>query len=196
MSIFESRSGSQQSAAVSPGIESTRDGCAPGNAAQRVRDPAYDRLAARFHVRFRACRSRQARDLWSALELAATELAVEGHIAGTDAHRLRACACRDVGHVASALVRGTRSDLAAIAELTRHAGALADLVGALRLSGDAVYRLAGEAGRVELRRAGEATCAGTLRCMQCGRARRTFHTTVVAACSDCGGTDFSKGFEA
>jgi hypothetical protein len=57
---------------------------------------------------------------------------------------MRACACRDVGHIASAIVRGTHRDVAAIA----------------------------------------------------GRARRTFHTTVVTACSDCGGADFSKGFEA
>jgi hypothetical protein len=195
MSIFEGRATLRESAAMQPRIERLHEGDATGNAEPSTGDPAYDRLAARFHARFRACRSRRARDLWSALELAATELAIEGHIAERDVHRLRACACRDLGHIASALVRGTRDEVAAIAGLTRHPGALAELVGALHLSGDAIYRLAGEAGRAELRRAGEATCAGTLQCRDCGHARRLFHTTVVAASSDCGGTDFSKGFE-
>lgn len=195
MSIFEGRAGLRESAAMYPRIERAHRGIRLENAASPAGDPAYDRLAARFHARFRACRSRRARDLWSALELAATELAIEGHIAEREVHRLRACACRDVGHIASVLVRGTREEVAAIAELTRHPGALAEVVGALHLSGDAIYRLAGEAGRAELRRAGEATCAGTLQCMDCGRTRRIFHATVVAACGDCGGTDFSKGFE-
>jgi len=195
MSIFESRAASRESAAMYPRIERAQEGSGAGNTAASCGDPAYDRLAARFHARFRACRSRRARDLWSALELAATELAIEGHIAEREVHRLRACACRDLGHIASVLVRGTREEAAAIAELTRRPGALAELFGALHLSGDAIYRLAGEAGRAQLRRAGEATCAGTLQCIDCGRIRRMFHATVVAPCNDCGGTDFSKGFE-
>jgi len=194
MSIFEGRATLRDSAAMHPRIARTYESGAAGNSAA-AGDPAYDRLAVRFHARFRACRGRRARDLWSALELAATELAIEGHIAERDVHRLRACACRDLGHLASALVRGTRDEVVAIAGLARQPGALAELVGALHLSGDAIYRLAGEAGRAELRRAGEATCAGLLQCMDCGRTRRIFHATVVAACSDCGGTDFSKGFE-
>jgi len=167
MSIFEGRTTLRESAAMQPRIDRIHDGDATGNAAASTGDPAYDRLAARFHARFRACRSRRARDLWSALELAATELAIEGHIAERDVQRLRACACRDVGHIASALVRGTRDEVAAIAALARQPGAVAELVGALHLSGDAIYRLAGEAGRAQLRRAGEATCAGTLQCTDC-----------------------------
>jgi len=195
MSIFEGRATLRESAVMQPRIDRMHERDATGNAAASTGDPAYDRLAARLHARFRASRGRRARDLWSALELAATELAIEGHIAERDVHRLRACACRDLGHLASALVRGTRDEVAAIGALARQPGALAELAGALHLSGDAIYRLAGEAGRAELRRAGEATCAGTLQCTDCGRPRSLFHSTVVAACSGCGGTNFSKGFE-
>ena len=194
MSIFESRAALRESAAVYPRIGRIDDAAAD-NAVASAGDPAYDRLAARFHMRFRASRSHSARDLWTALELAATELTIEGHIAARDAQRLRACACRDLGHLASALVRGKRGEVAAIGELARRPGALAELAGALHLSGDAIYRVAGEAGRAELRRAGEATCAGTLQCMDCGSIRRIFQATVVAACGECGGTTFSKGFD-
>jgi hypothetical protein len=105
---------------------------------------------------------------------------------------LRDCVSRDIAQLASLLVRGERRETSAVARLAQQRGPLRLLLEALRLSGDAIYRLAGESGRVELRRAGEVTCAGTLSCPQCGTTHRSTHALLVLPCTGCGAPEHVK----
>jgi hypothetical protein len=152
----------------------------------------YDRFVARFVALFGTTHGRSTRELWSALDIARAELAMEGAVPDAQAKALRDCVGRDLAHLASVLVRGGRQDGVAIARLAERPGSMRLLLEALRLSGDGVYRLAGESGRVELRRAGEPTCAGTLACLACGSMQRSTQAQVAVPCLTCGALEFSK----
>ena len=156
-----------------------------------VNDKAYDRLAARLVERLRESEIRGSRAVWAALERASRELLGQGIVSEAQVRRLQECIARDLAHLASVAVRGRRTERKAV---RREAGALALLLEVLHLSGDAVFRLAGEAGRVELRLAGEVTCAGVSSCLECGRIRCARNTFTVSPCTRCGGVRFVKGF--
>lgn len=156
----------------------------------------YERLVTRFVSRLAACRSRSTQQLWGSLDAACAELSPERAAPDEPVRLLRDCVGRDLSHVASVLVRGTRDDTAMIARLAQQPGPLPLLVHALRLSGDGIFRIAGESGRVESRRSGEVTCAGTLACLQCGSKRRSTRALVVRDCFECGHGEFSKTFRA
>ena len=152
----------------------------------------YDRLAADLLARYRARPSRTARWLWSSLDAASAALALEGSASAEHAQALRECAARDLAHLASVLVRGTRADVAMAVAVAGSPGALRALLETLRLSGDAVFRLAGPVGAPEMRRAGEVTCAGGLRCAGCGSVHGSRCSLVVAPCHRCGHAEFHK----
>lgn len=156
----------------------------------------YEHVVARLLSRYSASKAHTSRELWAALDDACHALVVAGTSSDEQAKLLRACVSRDLAHVASVLVRGEGAREKGILRLAQHRGPVRMLVEALRLSGDAIYRLAGEAGRVELRRAGEVTCAGTLSCPQCGTTHRSTQSLVVTPCAGCGAAEHAKALRA
>jgi hypothetical protein len=156
----------------------------------------YGLLAAAFVSHFSACRSRSAQQLWASLDAACASLALEGKTPEAQLALLRDCLGRDLAHLASVLVRGTREEGAGISRLARQRGPLRLLLTALTLSGDGVFRIAGEAARPELRRAGEVTCGGTLECLRCGSTCRSTRALVARGCVECGHTEFAKALRA
>ena len=154
---------------------------------------AYDQLVARFVARYAAGKKRAACDLWQALDASAWEdLRMPVPVPHEHMRALRESVARDLAQIASVLVRGTCEDATAIGRLAGRQGSLRLLLEALRLSGDAVFRVAGVNGEAHVRRAGEATCAGTLRCLGCGATRCSRQAVVAVACTACGGAEFAK----
>jgi hypothetical protein len=152
----------------------------------------YEQAVVQFLSRYAISQAHSSRELWAALDAACDALAATGATSEPQAKLLRDCVSRDIAQLASVLVRGHRREAGAIARLAQQRGPLRLLVEALRLSGDAIYRLAGESGRVELRRAGEVTCAGTLSCAQCGATHRSTQSLLVVSCVECGAAEHVK----
>jgi len=155
----------------------------------------YEQAVAQFLSRYATSREHSSQELWAALDAACDALATSGAASEPQAKLLRDCVSRDIAQLASVLVRGDRREANAIARLAQQRGPLRLLVEALRLSGDAIYRLAGESGRVELRRAGEVTCAGTLSCPQCGATHRSTQSLLVMPCAGCGAAEHVKALQ-
>lgn len=163
-----------------------------GRARRTLQEEGFDRLAERFLVRFRGSRARNFHALWVALDRARQDVAGDGTLGVAASRRLYECACRDLTQMASLVVRGPRGEGHRLRETTRDHGAVHALFKALQLSGDAIYRVAGEAGRSETRRAGDITCAGGLSCVDCGATRHSRYTTTVGTCRHCMGKVFVK----
>jgi hypothetical protein len=155
---------------------------------------AFDRLASRFLLCFRARAACSYQGLWDALGEARRALVEEGALTEAQAQRVQEWLVRDLEHLAAVLVRGTRGVAAETRDAARAApGALASLLDVLERSGDALYRAATHSRGPALRRGGEVTCAGSLACTQCGRPLRLAATSQLEPCRGCGGTTYSRG---
>ena len=165
-----------------------------GAGAPSASQEAFERLAALFLARFRACPAHTFQALWPALEGATDELLAGRGVSEAQAHRLRQWLARDLALLAAALVRGPRASAEAVRQAAASdTGALSKLLEVLALSGDALYRVAGEHHDAPIR-TGDVTCSGALACNGCGRAQRSRVTHTVDQCRNCHGDSFSKVF--
>ena len=166
----------------------------PDEQAREHAESQYDRYVNRFREALETSQTKGREALEASMTAAHENLVALGEITAEQGKVFREYLKRDLAQ--------TSKDMGQLSEEARDrlhparlgAGALAATATAFRLFGQSLLSLSDKADEALVYNTGEITSAGTLTCLKCNTQVTLKKTSVIAACPQCAGTIFKKGY--
>ncbi len=151
----------------------------------------YDELADRAREIFESGAEKTQEFMQSSMENAREQLTAAGTFTEEQGQRLKSFLEHDLSRMAESMRDEAKSRLNP-SRLT--VGAMASLSAVMKAAGSAINDLASKADQGLHCRSGEITSAGTLTCIQCGKAMHFKKTGRIPPCTECHHTEFLKSY--